>query len=50
MDDDAYANRDAAEDGARQLAERFATGEVPYRSVYQLPREAYLDKLDELIE
>lgn len=50
MDDDAYDGRAAAEKGARQLAERFATGEVAYRSLYQVPREEYLDKLDELIQ
>ena len=30
------------------LAERFAAGEVDYRGLYQVPREAYLDELDAL--
>jgi len=49
MDEDSYDGRKAAEAGARRLAERFAAGEVAYRSLYQVPREAYLDKLDELL-
>ncbi|WP_123537552.1 DUF5820 family protein [Halosimplex salinum] len=45
---DEYDTREAAEAGAVDLAERFADGEVDYRGLYQLPREDYLDELDEL--
>jgi hypothetical protein len=38
----------AAEAGAADLAERFAGGEVDYRGLYQVPREGYFEKLDEL--
>lgn len=47
-DADSYEARDAAVDGAVQLANRFADGELDYRSLYQVPREAYLDELDDL--
>lgn len=43
-----YDDRSAAVDGACDLAERFAAGEIDYRGAYQVPREAYFDKLDEL--
>jgi hypothetical protein len=45
---DAYESREAALDGAETLTERFAAGEVDYRSLYQLPRDRYLAELDEL--
>ncbi|NHN65066.1 hypothetical protein G9463_17405 [Haloarcula sp. JP-Z28] len=38
----------AAVEGAVALATRFADGELDYRSLYQVPREAYLAKLDDL--
>lgn len=41
--------RGDALDGAVSLAEEFAAGEIDYRGAYQLPREAYLEKLDELV-
>lgn len=44
-----YETRDDAVAGARELADRFAAGEVDYRGAYQQPREAYLDRLDELL-
>lgn len=47
-DADSYDSREAAEAGANDLAARFASGELDYRSLYQVPREDYLDKLDEL--
>jgi hypothetical protein len=50
MDDDSYDGREAAEVGARQLAERFASGEIDYRGLYQVPRDRYLDRLDDLVE
>lgn len=40
--------RKGAIDGAVELARRFAEGDVDYRSLYQVPRPAYLDRLDEL--
>lgn len=43
-----YEDRAAAIDGAIDHAERFATGEIDYRALYQVPREAYFDRLDEL--
>ena len=42
-----FDDRDAAVAGAVDVAGRFADGAVDYRSVYQVPREAYLDRLDE---
>jgi len=47
---DAYESREAALDGAETLTERFAAGEVDYRSLYQLPRDRYLAELDELTD
>lgn len=43
-----YEGRERAIDGASSLARRFAAGEFDHRSAYQVPREAYLDRLDEL--
>jgi len=45
---DSYDTRAAAEAGAVDLAERFARGDIDYRSLYQVPREDYFEKLDEL--
>lgn len=45
---DSYGDRDAAVEGAVTLANRFAVGQFDYRSLYQVPREAYLDELDAL--
>lgn len=42
-------SRDDAVEVAVDIAARFSAGDIDYRDVYQLPREAYLDKLDELI-
>lgn len=42
------ASREAAIDAAVDVAERFAAGEVDYRDLYQVPRETYFEKLDEL--
>ena len=44
-----YEDRAAAIDGAIDHAERFAAGEIDYRTLYQVPREAYFDRLDELV-
>lgn len=43
-----YDDRDVAIDAAHDLAETFATGEIDYRGAYQVPRETYFEKLDEL--
>lgn len=43
-----YDSRDAAVEGAVAYAVRFAKGDVDYRSLYQVPREEYFAKLDEL--
>ncbi|WP_132058269.1 DUF5820 family protein [Halorussus amylolyticus] len=43
-----YDSREAALDAASELAAKFARGELDYRGAYQVPREAYLDRLDEL--
>lgn len=45
-----YDSRDAALDGAEELAASFARGELDYRAAYQVPRPEYLDRLDELTE
>jgi hypothetical protein len=46
-DADSYADRESAVSGAVDLANRFAAGEIDYRSLYQVPREEYLAELDE---
>jgi hypothetical protein len=43
-----FDDREAALDGLRMLAADFADGAIDYREHYQVPREAYLDELDEL--
>lgn len=43
-----YDDRDEALAAAVALAESFDAGEVDYRAAYQVPREAYFEKLDEL--
>lgn len=44
-----FADRAAAVAGADDIARRFAEGAVDYRAAYQVPREAYLDRLDEVV-
>ena len=39
----------AAIDAAKDRAAAFAAGEVEYRSLYQVPRATYFEKLDELV-
>ena len=43
-----FETREAAIEDAYTLAARFDAGEVDYRGLYQVPREDYLDRLDEL--
>ena len=44
-----HESRAAGVEAAIDLADAFAAGEVDYRAAYQVPREAYLDRLDELV-
>lgn len=46
---DSYDSRGEATAAAVMLAETFANGDIDYRSVYQVPREAYFERLDELV-
>lgn len=41
--------REAGADRALDLARAFAAGEIDYRAVYQVPREGYFARLDELV-
>ncbi len=43
-----FDSREGAITAGIDIAEQFATGEIDYRSLYQVPRPAYLDRLDEL--
>ena len=45
---DQYDRREDATAAAVDLAAEFARGDVDYRGLYQVPREAYFEKLDEL--
>lgn len=45
---DKHESRTAAEDAAVDIATRFDTGKIDYRSLYQVPRPDYFDRLDEL--
>ena len=44
-----FPDRAAAVAGADDIARRFAEGTVDYRAAYQVPRPAYLDRLDEVV-
>jgi len=44
----AFEDRERAIAGAMELATAFSEGERDYRDCYQVPRETYLDRLDEL--
>lgn len=43
-----FESREAALDRLHALAAEFADGTLDYRDAYQVPRDAYLDTLDEL--
>lgn len=45
-----FEDRDAAVAEAVAAARRFAAGGVDYRDAYHEPREAYLGRLDELVD
>ena len=47
-DEERYETQDAAVDGATDRAAQFSRGEIEYRDLYQVPRPAYFEKLDEL--
>jgi hypothetical protein len=44
-----FDSRADALGGAVGLAEEFVAGEIDYRGLYQVPREDYFAKLDELV-
>ena len=43
-----FDTREEALSGARELAAEFVRGDLDYRGAYQVPREEYLDELDDL--
>lgn len=43
-----HDTREAAFEAAAALTDQFVDGEIDYRSLYQVPRPEYLDRLDEL--
>lgn len=43
-----FDSREAGFAGARDVAQQFTDGTIDYRSLYQVPRPDYLDRLDEL--
>lgn len=47
-DEETYDDRAAAIEGATALASAFAAGDIDYRSLYQVPRPDYFERLDEL--
>jgi len=44
-----YESRETGAAAAVDAAERFAAGDVDYRAAYQVPREAYFERLDEYV-
>jgi hypothetical protein len=47
-DTEQFGSRAEAVEGTEELARAFAAGELDYRGLYQVPREDYFDRLDEL--
>ena len=47
---DSYAAREEAISGAVDLAAAFTAGRIDYRSHYQVPREDYFERLDEVTD
>lgn len=45
---DSFDDRAAADEAALSLAAEFAAGDIDYRGLYQVPREAYFERLDDL--
>ena len=48
LEENRYDDRTSAAGAGEDLARRFAAGELDYRGIYQVPREEYLARLDEL--
>lgn len=48
-DTERYEDREDALAGAVACAERFVDGAIDYRALYQVPREAYFEALDDLV-
>lgn len=48
LTEERYDDRADVVSAASELARRFADGDLDYRGAYQVPRETYLDRLDEL--
>ena len=44
-----FDTREHAFETAMDLTDRFRRGRIDYHAAYQVPREAYLDRLDELV-
>ncbi|WP_066416758.1 DUF5820 family protein [Halorubrum aethiopicum] len=44
-----HGSREAGADAAVDVAARFAAGDVDYRAAYQVPRETYFERLDDLV-
>ena len=47
-DTNRFETREAALECVQTLAKRFDDGEINYRDLYQVPREGYFERLDEL--
>jgi len=47
---DACETRSDAIEAAKRLTRQFSAGEIDYWSLYQVPRETYLERLDELTD
>jgi hypothetical protein len=47
---DEHDTREAAKRAAIELATRFDAGDIEYRSLYQVPRPDYFERLDEVTE
>lgn len=47
-DPETHETLSAAIETAEELSRRFADGDVDYRGLYQVPRETYFERLDEL--
>jgi hypothetical protein len=45
---ESFSDRETAIAAAHDLAAQFARGEFDYRDLYQVPREDYFERLDEL--
>ena len=44
-----HGSRDAGVAAAVEVAARFSDGDIDYRAAYQVPRERYFARLDELV-